>query len=238
MAEKSGLHVWKARQLWWRLAIVIVCVMGLALGAQPLLFFTTQSNIIVLAYFATAVCWMLVHGTTKAPAPRLRGGVTLWIITTGLVAHLILNHGESPFPGLVDAAPGVALANQSLFLLHYAVPLMVLIDWALFGPRGTVRLRDQIVWILYPVIYGIAALLRGVLFPDVSSRFNYPFFDFATLGIGGTVIALAQVVGIIAVLASGVIALDRAAEYVARRVPVRYVDNSNRHRVIGVTLVA
>ncbi|GAA1987765.1 Pr6Pr family membrane protein [Microbacterium pumilum] len=238
MTEKSGLHVWKARQLWWRLAIVFVCVWGLGLGAQPLLFFTTQSNIIVLAYFAVAVWWMVVHRTTKAPAPRLRGGVTLWIVTTGLVAHLILNHGESPFPGLVDAAPGVAMANQALFLLHYAVPLMVLIDWALFGPRGTVRLRDQIVWILYPVIYGAAALLRGALFPDVSSRFNYPFFDFATLGFVGTVAALAQVLAIIAVLASGVVALDRTADFVARRLPVAHVDNSHRHRAIGVTLLA
>ena len=162
--------------------------------------------------------------------------MTLWIVTTGLVAHLIINHGENPFPTLVDAAPAVAQANQALFLLHYAVPLMVLIDWAIFGPRGTVRLRDQLVWMSYPIIYGTAALLRAVMVPDIST--NYPFFDFATMGVIGTASALARVLAIIAVLGSGVIALDRFAAFVARSVPERYVDNSNRRRAIGVTLVA
>ncbi|GAA1949524.1 Pr6Pr family membrane protein [Microbacterium deminutum] len=232
------MHVWKAQQLWWRLAIVIVCVVGLASGAQPLMFFTTQSNLIVAAYFAIAIWWMIVHRTTKAPAPRFRGGVTLWIVTTGLVAHVILNHGQSPFPRLADSSSTGSLATWSLFLLHYAVPIMVLIDWALFGPRGLVRLRDQLVWMLYPIVYGTLALVRGALFPDVSSRFNYPFFDFATLGLAGTVIALARVLAIIAVLAGGVIALDRMAEFVARRLRSGHVDNSIRGRPIAATVVA
>ena len=44
--------------------------------------------------------------------------------------------------------------------------------------------------------------------PTISA--NYPFFDFATMGVIGTASALARVLAIIAVLGSGVIALDRS----------------------------
>ncbi len=40
---------------------------------------SAQSNVITLGYFAGALYWMTKRGTTEPPAPRLRGGVTLWM---------------------------------------------------------------------------------------------------------------------------------------------------------------
>nr|WP_243847554.1 Pr6Pr family membrane protein [Microbacterium ulmi] len=185
-------------------------------GERRLAFYTTQSNLIVVAFFAVVTYWMIREGTTDAPAPRLRGGVTLWIAVTGLVSHVILNQGANPLPGLFVTDAVTVLDNRSLFLLHYVVPAMVLVDWVVFGPHGIVRWRDGLLWLLYPVAYGAIAIVRGVAFPTVSDRFPYPFLDVEALG-GGIVWALTRIVAVIVVLAAAVIALDRASGLVKRR---------------------
>ncbi|MBD7958010.1 Pr6Pr family membrane protein [Microbacterium sp. Sa4CUA7] len=218
MAAAPRARVATTVQFWWRVAIVVVCVLGLASGNHRLIFFTTQSNVIVFAYFAGALYWMLRRRTPDAPAPRLRGAVTAWILTTALVSHVLLNFGASPLPGLFVADPADALANRSLFILHYVVPGMVLVDWLAFGPRRVVRWRDGLLWLVYPLVYGIITLARAVAFPTIADRFPYPFLNIDELGIGGALLGLVQVVTAIAVVAAIVIGLDRAVAALADRV--------------------
>ncbi|GAA2992852.1 hypothetical protein JOD63_001518 [Microbacterium terrae] len=230
MGEPTVRAVLRTPQFWWRVAIVFACALGLMSGERRLAYFTTQSNVIVVAYFAVAVFWMLRRRRTDAPAPVLRGGVTLWIVITGLVSHVLLNQGASPFPGMADPDAAVALANQSLFILHYAVPAMVLLDWVLFPPHGMVRWRDAGWWMLYPVAYGAITLVRAAVFPTVSDRFPYPFLDYVDLG-AGVVVSLLRVVAVMAVLAVGVVALDKlAAAFTRRRVDERRYDADERPR--------
>src|ERR1700733_13594617 len=103
----------------WRVGIVLAGVFGLTFNSSSLTYYTVQSNVIVLAYFGCAVYWMLKRGTLGAPL--LRGAVTFWIAVTGLVAHILLNHGANPLPGLVHGAD--VLGDWSIFALHYVVPV-------------------------------------------------------------------------------------------------------------------
>ncbi|MCR2814813.1 Pr6Pr family membrane protein [Microbacterium jiangjiandongii] len=210
-------RTWGTAQFWWRAAIVAVGLLGLSSGNHRLVFFTIQSNVIVFAYYAGALYWMVRRGTPDAPAPRLRGAVTTWILTTALVSHVLLNEGASPLPGLMAADPAQALANQSLFLLHYVVPGMVLVDWVLFGPRRAVRWRDGLLWLIYPAAYAIVTLSRAIAFPTIADRFPYPFLNVDELGLGGTVLGMAQVVMVIAVIAAAVIGLDRLSAAIGGR---------------------
>lgn len=209
MTTASPARVIGTVQFWWRAAIVLVCLLGLSSGNHRLVFFTVQSNVIVFAYYAGALYWMVRRGVPDVPAPRLRGGVTTWILTTALVSHVLLNGGASPLPGLVDPDAAMALSNQSLFLLHYVVPGMVLADWLFFGPRRVVRWRDALLWLIYPAAYAVVTLSRAVAFPTIADRFPYPFLDIDELGLGGAVLGMAQVVAVIAVIAILVVALDR-----------------------------
>lgn len=212
----SVRDMWRSPHLWWRLGIVVVCAIGLMTSEGQLAFFTTQSNVIVIAYFAITIYTMITRRTLDPPAPRLRGAITLWILVTGLVSHIIINQGASPFPGMGDEDPMVALVYRSLFLLHYVVPALVLIEWVAFGPHGQVRWSDGLLWLLYPIAYGLISLFRAVGFPGVRDRYPYPFLDVDALG-AGVVLALLPVLAVIAVLATAVIALDRGALWVARR---------------------
>jgi hypothetical protein len=201
--------------LCWRAAIVVLGVTGLLMGQNSVVYFTTQSNLVALAYFACSLYWMIARGTT--PAPRLRGGVTLWLLITCLISHFLLNHGENPLPGLTDPDPSAALANRSLLLIHYVVPLMVLADWVAFGPHRRVGWRDVPLWVLYPLGYGLAIESRAVAFPAVPVRYPYFFLDPTRHGYAWVAGQFVQLAVVFSILGAAVVALDRLAAPRRRR---------------------
>ncbi|WP_207207066.1 Pr6Pr family membrane protein [Agromyces binzhouensis] len=215
--EARRVNAWASPAFWWRVAIVLVVLWGLVAGERRLAYFTTQSNVIVFAYFAGALYWMARRGTAAAPAPVLRGGVTTWILTTMVVSHVLLNHFENPIPGLFVADPTDELANRAIFAMHYVVPLMVLVDWVAFGPHRVVRWRDAAWWLAYPAAYGLVFLWRALALPEVPDRFPYPFLDTDALGAFGSLLEMLRVVAYIAVLGVLVMALDRLAWWVGER---------------------
>lgn len=217
MPHAARIAVFATVALWWRVAIVAAAALGLMSGEHRVAFFTTQSNIIVVAYFALVVFHMVRDSRVAAIAPRLRGGVTLWIIVTGLISHVLLSNLANPIPGLFVSDPATALTNQSLFLLHYVVPVMVVIDWIAFGPHGQVRWRDGLWWLAYPAAYGVISIARAAWFPTVADRYPYPFLDPGTGGWQEVVVGMVPVVIIIAVLSAAVIGLDRAAGLISNR---------------------
>lgn len=196
-------------QLWYRLALVLVSVVGFVTGSHWTAYFTTLTNSVVIGYFAITLYTMWVRRTTDPPAPRLRGGVVTWILIVGIVAHFDLNAGQSPFPGLVDPDPATRLANWSLFFFHYVIPVMVLIDWIAFGPHRVVRWRDLPIWLLYPFAYGLITLLRAMAFPQLPDRFPYSFFQPGAWGWWGVVLDELIAFAAMAAIGAAVIGIDR-----------------------------
>ncbi|WP_280364579.1 Pr6Pr family membrane protein [Nocardia wallacei] len=201
--------MWTRPAWWWRALIVLSAWAGLTTGTSSLVYFTVDSNVLALGYYLGAVYWMTRRATTDAPAPRLRGAVVLYTTITGLVAHFVLQHGASPFPGLV-AGPD-RLSHWSDFLLHYLTPALVLLDWVLFAPRNAARWRDVPLWLCFPIGYTAVVLVRGALFPHFPHRYPYPFLDPTGHGYG----AVAREIGVLTVefviLGLAVVAADRLA---------------------------
>jgi hypothetical protein len=205
----GGSSVYLRPQFWWRALLVVAGALGLLTGNHALAYFTTQSNIIVLGYYIAVLYWMVRRRSTDPAAPRLRGGVTLWIIITGLVAHFVLNHGVSPLPGLVHGGPATLLANRSIFLEHYVVPVMALADWVAFGPHRVVRWRDLPLWLVFPFGYGVTLVSRAVLFPTAPYRYPYFFLDPVGHGYGWVMLELLKYLVEFAVLGALLIGVDR-----------------------------
>lgn len=222
MAHAAGAatNVWTRPQLWWRVALVTAGVAGMLTGNHRIHFFTTQSNLILLGYYAGVLYWMVRRRTTDPAAPRLRGAVTLWVMITCLVSHFVTNHGENPLPGLVDGDAATLLANRSIFLLHYVVPLMALADWLLFGPHRVVPWRDLPLWLLFPLGYAVTSVLRAVLFPTAPNRYPYFFLDPSENGYGWVLLWQVMLGVGIAGLGAVLLALDRLASRPAAAVPV------------------
>lgn len=193
----------------WRLAIVVVAVVGLMLGDAGLVYFTVQANAVVAVYFGTLVVAQL---RGRRLAPRLRGGVTTWILATGIVYHVVIQAGANPIPGLFTGGPPELLSNWSPFLLHYVTPAMVLLDWIAFGPRRATRWSDSLLWAIYPLAYGAFMIVRGIALPSVDVRYPYPFLDPSGQGWSGVVSTVAWIVVAVVALGLVVVALDRLPE--------------------------
>ncbi|BFV60068.1 hypothetical protein KCMC57_up51720 [Kitasatospora sp. CMC57] len=209
------MSVWTRPALWWRLAVVISAGLGLILGTGSLVYFTVDSNVIVLGYYIGAVYWMVRRGTVDAPAPRLRGAATLYITITGLVAHILLNKGVNPLPGLVDGAD--LRQEWSSFFLHYVTPLLVLTDWLCLKPRNASRWKDLPLWLAFPLGYAAVTLTRAAVFPDFPNKYPYFFLDPSEKGYGWVSLQVVQLTVEFVALAALVVGLDRLGTLVARR---------------------
>ncbi|MER5636216.1 Pr6Pr family membrane protein [Kitasatospora sp. NPDC002227] len=209
--------VWTRPAIWWRLAIALAAGLGLITGQGSLVYFTVESNVIVLGYFAGAVYWMARRGTVEAPAPRLRGAATLYITITGIVAHVILNHGANPLPGLVSGSGPDRLQHWSAFFLHYVTPVMVMLDWLCLKPRNASRWRDLPLWLSFPLGFAALTELRGALFPYFENAYPYFFLDPTTKGYAWVGGQIAQLTVEFVLLAAAVVGLDRLGTAVNRR---------------------
>ncbi|MFD9128255.1 Pr6Pr family membrane protein [Kitasatospora sp. NPDC059571] len=209
------MTVWTRPALWWRLAVVLSAGLGLVLSNSSLVYFTIESNVIVLGYFAGAVYWMVRRGTTDAPAPRLRGAATLYITITGLVAHILLNHGADPLPGLVHGPD--RLQNWSSFFLHYVTPVLVLGDWLVLKPRNASRWKDLPLWLAFPLGYAVLTELRAALLPSFPLKYPYFFLDPTTDGYGWVLGQIGQLTVEFVVLGAAVVGLDRLGTRLAGR---------------------
>ncbi|GAB3944462.1 Pr6Pr family membrane protein [Kribbella albertanoniae] len=150
-------------------------------------FFTIQSNILLGATV------LLDRRSTLFKTLRLNG--VLCIAVTGIVYHLVL-------AGLDELSGWAAVAN---FLLHTATPLLGVLGWALFGPRGRTDLRIAGWSIVFPLLWLAFTLIRG----EFVGFYPYPFIDVNEHGYGQVLLNCLLVAVLFLALAAAATALDR-----------------------------
>jgi hypothetical protein len=159
-------------------------------------FFTVLTNILV----ALALTFLSMTAASRASRifaqATVSTGIAASIALVGIAYNLLLRHLWQP-QGLQWVADEI---------LHDVTPLVFLLYWWLFVPKGLLGGLDIAKWALYPGFYLFYALIRGALF----CLYPYPFIDVDQLGYtrvflnaGGMLIAF---VGISMVL----VALNRA----------------------------
>ncbi len=90
-------------------------------------------------------------------------------------------------------------------LLHVVVPILAVIAWLIFGPRGQATRTDLLPFLVLPVGWLVYTLIRG----ELVDWYPYPFID---VGEHGYVVVGATCVGVAALLLSmafGAVWLDR-----------------------------
>jgi hypothetical protein len=131
-------------------------------------FFTVWSNTLV----AVALTCALSQRTSAAHRffrnPAVCAGIAASIVLVGVAYNLLLRHLWHPqgWQWVADE------------LLHDVMPVVFVLYWTLFVPKGTLRLIHVLLWILYPVIYFSYVLLRGSSIGD----YMYPFINVGNIG--------------------------------------------------------
>ena len=112
-----------------------------------------------------ASCWF---SSTVFRVFRLIGVVAITI--TGVVYHSVLAQ-------LLDLESWALVADHAL---HTISPILAVVGWLMFGPRGLISPR--IVWLsaIFPVCWCIFTLVRG----EMVGFYPYPFVDVGALGYG------------------------------------------------------
>jgi len=165
-------------------------------------FFTILSNILV-----AVVCVALV----VRPGRRSTGFAVAWldallaITVTGVIYNTVL-------AGLYDLSGAEYLADR---LFHLVSPLLFVVGWLVFGPRGLVRRRVVGLALIYPLAWLAFTLVRGALI----GWYPYPFVDVTALGYGRVVVNSLLITLLFLVLATVAFGVDRMATRSSRAAP-------------------
>ncbi len=124
-------------------------------------YFTIQSNILVVVTLLLSA--LAVAAAKGRQLSVLRGVATVYIVVVGIGFSLLLAGVE----GLILTA--VPWDN---IVLHYIIPAAVLIDFLIDRP-ASIRFATGLWWLIYPIVYVTAALIRGA----ITGWYPYPFLD-------------------------------------------------------------
>ena len=126
-------------------------------------YFTVLSNIFAaLTLFISA--YYLASRKKSANLAHIRGATTLYMIVTGVVFSLLLANFES---STLTAVP------WDNIVLHYIMPIVVILDWLLDRPYSKVSFQKALYWLVFPLIYIAYSLLRGA----ATGWYPYPFLN-------------------------------------------------------------
>ncbi|GGB43319.1 hypothetical protein GCM10011492_37860 [Flexivirga endophytica] len=131
-------------------------------------YFTIQSNVIVAVVLAVAGAIQL-RGPDPHWLDRIRGAATVYISITGVVYALLLSNTDVNTP--------LPWANV---VLHYFVPIAMVVDWLVDLPERRIEFRSALVWLAYPIVYLGYSLIRG----PIADWYPYPFLDPGPHGYG------------------------------------------------------
>jgi len=156
-------------------------------------FFTILTNGLVAVVFFAVAAGRTVTG-------RVLGGVLVSIVMVGLVYQILL------------ARPKTGLDWWSDFALHAAVPVLVLVWWLGWADKA-LRLADIPLWLGWPLVYCLYAMIRGL----ADGIYPYFFLDIGRFGLAQVavnIIGLVSAFGAMALLIWGVARLLHRREAV------------------------
>lgn len=128
-------------------------------------FFTILSNIAVAFVVSILLMKEERHPLLK---PANLTAIAVYIFVVGLVYNLVLRQLWSPL-GWQWVADN---------LLHVVTPILYLLYWWQFVRDKPQRWKLALLWLLYPAIYFVYAIIRGQL----EGVYSYPFIDVNQLG--------------------------------------------------------
>jgi len=166
--------------LGWLALVIQFCIMrsngariGLPFsvwGINFLSYFTILTNVLVAFSLSAALFSSLSRAGAFFSRATVQTAILGNIVVVGCVYNLILARLWNP-QGLqwtVDV------------LLHSVIPLLYLLYWVLFVPKGTLTFTDPFPWLIYPFLYLLYSLARGAM----TGWYPYPFVDAAQFGYG------------------------------------------------------
>lgn len=126
-------------------------------------FFTIESNILAAGILLILGVAGFI-GVKRKGFEYLRGAATLYMSMTGIIYVLLLSGNEV---ALQTTLPWVNM------VLHYIMPVAVVIDWLANPPASALSYKKALWWIVFPVGYLLYSFIRG----PIVGWYPYPFMN-------------------------------------------------------------
>jgi hypothetical protein len=89
------------------------------------------------------------------------------------------------------------------FVVHYLMPVVIVLDWIFDPPRTRLGVRDALLWLAIPLAYVAYTLVRG----SVVHWYPYPFLNVELHGASVVAVYLGIMFAGTVILAAGIVAL-------------------------------
>ncbi|GAA1636655.1 Pr6Pr family membrane protein [Microbacterium flavum] len=172
--------------------IGIARVSGLWSGSPTwgsFLYYTVLSNVLCLVWMVWSAILTLRDAQSKGwygfstPSVRFAAAVMEAITVTMLIYLFVLAPALFTQPGAYE--PFTLTDN----LVHIITPILVIIDWLLFIPKGRLGRFDPVLWALIPWGYLVFAYTFSALGGTFAGQpVPYPFMNVEKNGLGGVVL--------------------------------------------------
>jgi hypothetical protein len=165
---------------------------------NTLSYFTILTNLIVaIVSTASALRSASDISDTFLTRPSTMSAVAVYIAIVGLIYSLLLRALWDPtgLSAVLDTA------------LHDITPVLYVLFWFLFVPKGTLQWSRAARWLLYPMLYMLYCLVRGA----ITGLYPYHFVDVTLLGYPKALLNAALVLLGFWLLGLIVVAIDRYA---------------------------
>jgi len=131
-------------------------------------FFTILTNLLV----ALCCTFLLLKSNSYIARFFSKNGtitaIAAYITIVGIVYNLILRFLWNP-KGLEQVVDE---------LLHTIIPILFVLTWLVFIPKATLKWSNILSWLIFPFLYLIYILIRGLS----AGYYPYPFLDVRQLG--------------------------------------------------------
>lgn len=169
--------------------IVVIVGRGTFVPANFFSFFTIESNIFAAVMLIVSALALIRNKRTDSLI-MFRGAATLYMAITGVIFALLLSGLDA---GVLTALP------WDNTVLHYLLPIAVVIDWIIDPPKKRISFKRSLVWMVYPLTYLFYTLVRG----HIVGWYPYPFLNptnhgyapvlLTSIGVAGTVLVFAWI---------------------------------------------
>jgi hypothetical protein len=130
-------------------------------------FFTNLSNLFAAIILILGAIYLIKRREPTVKDDIIRGTSVACMALVGMVFSVLLRD--------VDLGHLLPWVN---ILLHYIMPIVILIDWLYQPPKNKLKLGQIVYWLIFPLLYLAYSIIRGAIL----GFYAYPFFNPAKSG--------------------------------------------------------
>jgi hypothetical protein len=154
-------------------------------------YFTNLSNIFAAVVLLIGAVYLIQGRAPTANQEAIRGASVVAMAIVGVVFSVLLRNED-----LGTLAPWVN------FVLHYLMPVVVVVDWLVQPPTTPMGTRQIAYWLIYPFLYLVYTIIRG----PQAKFYPYPFLNPAKVGGYGGVALYSLAIFVMFLVFGGILA--------------------------------